>query len=378
MKFNNVITFSVFELNDLKQHLNKNFLTTNNIEKNLTENISCKEILTTKEAFNKMKEDLDKKGIDLVEEGIITKKRGRKKRVSEDQFDFFGFDDFTSEVLKDSNNNEVEKKEKSRGEAYEFFSKGEVRKVPNKNQILVNFFDDNKDHEARMITVRLPILSEQHNLVALTVDDISFNNDISEKEYNETILNIYDIFKDVNSCLVKEGKVNYTVNGQLENDYLDSMEELSNTLTEELNEKKPSLKYSENSYDQDTLYSEDVDGEKVKILPLKLVLSERASKGLTKNYGDNLSCDNIDKKNPKFGLELISIERRELGEKMFDSVVIYPQPWMAKNTFQAAFLTKINDLIEEKIDVKDFTKTLDTPKIKKVNFEKDNSLNLEM
>lgn len=377
MKFNNIINFSVFELDDLKQHLNKSFLTTNPNEKNITENINQKEVLTTKEAFNKMKEDLNTKGIDLVEKGIIKKRRGRKKRISEDQLDFLGYDDFTSELLKD-NNKEDNELEKSRGEAYEFFSKGEVRKVPNKNQILVNLFDENKEHESRMVTVRLPILSEKHNLVALTVDDISFDKEVSEKEYNETILNIHDIFKDVNNCLVKEGKVNYTVNAQLENDYLDAMEELSNELTEELNEKKPSLKYSENSYDQDTLYSEDVDSEKVKILPLKLVLSEKASKGLTKNYGDNLSCENVDDKNPRTGMELVSVERRELGEKTFDSVVIYPQPWMAKNTFQSAFLMRLNDLIEEKIDVKEFTKTLDTPKIKKVNFEKDNSLNLEM
>ena len=77
-------------------------------------------------------------------------------------------------------------------------------------------------------------------------------------------------------------------------------------------------------------------------------------------------------------MELIGVERREQGEKQFDSVIIYPQPWMAKNSFQSALLTRINDLIEEKIDVKEFTKTLDTPKIKKVNFETDNGLNLEM
>ena len=377
MKFNNVIDFKVFELDDLKQHFNKSFLLTKESEKSISAGLNDTEALTTKEAFNKMKEQLDKEGIDLVEKGIIVKKRGRKKAVSEDQLDIFGFDDFTKEIVK-SNDLTEDEEIKSRGEAYSSFSKGEVRKVPNKNQILINLFDNNENHETDMVRIKLPIVSDRHNLVALTVDDISFDKEISEKEYNEIILNVYDIFNDVGNSLEKEGKVSYTVHGQLENDYLDSMEELSNELTEMLNEKKPSLKYSENSYDQESVYSEDIESEKIKILPLKIALSEKAAKGLTKNYGDNLSCEEVDNKNPKLGMELIGVERREQGEKQFDSVIIYPQPWMAKNSFQSALLTRINDLIEEKIDVKEFTKTLDTPKIKKVNFETDNGLNLEM
>ena len=250
-----------------------------------------------------------------------------RQKFLESQMDMFAM---TDEELDTSFENAKEDLIEKRDNPFGVFNSISSEKT--EDALTLTFHDDDKTFGTDAFSVSLPLVDDKKTLVAVTVDDVRPQSEISDENFENAIKEVSTAIAHTVNAIKAEGKPTYNVYAAPEFEFTQFFDEVE----EEYGEK--SFRYAES----------DVEAGKPYV---SFRFADKLMKDVDARYANQKDSEFPDNSMPKYGVKLIASDVSYNGVSDQNPTVIVRQPWMMDNTFNASMHANLIDVIEDKMEV---------------------------
>lgn len=279
----------------------------------------------------------------------------KKKEILENQFDLFagGIEDNNLEKSITENLDSLVNNDNP------FHPFNDIKTKKEENEFVITFFDENKTYGVSEITLKMPIVDDKKEHVAILMDNLETKEAIQDSQFDELCQKVGSVLSKTVEAIKAEGKPTYQIHSMLEGDFVSVLSEIK----EEYNEE-----YGKNSFQHlDSVYKfDDIDSEEYKKQDyMSFKFSDKLMKKVNERYSDQRDCEEPNMKVQKNAVDFPVSDTRYNGSNDMNPVVIIREPWMIKNAFSAAMHTNFIEYLKEERDINQLHEAVERPSIKR-------------